>query len=651
VNVFPSLLIPAVIALLLPLALPAQELSEPPQVRGPGEFTLEELLDVASQVGQGVPVWSPDGGTLTVAGRGRLWTVPVDGGEPEALPLERASSPAWSPDGSVMAFLSPTPEGNEIWVWRPDGAEEARPLTRLGSRIDFFSWSPDGSHLAFHGYRYGSPDIFTVEVDSGRVRRLTSDRLWEVYPTWTPDSRQVVFVRMDERWVDHDVWVVDAHGGEPRRVVRDREFFDYRRGQEFGPAQVQPGGDLVLFRSHRSGWLNQWLVPLGGGEPRPLWSEEADHNAQKPFRGYAAWSPDGGRVAFTSNLNGTHVLRVADVATGEVETLVEPEMGIVANAAWSPDGGWIAYTLDTPRTPEDLWVVDVASGEERRLTWSLDDPGLEDALFLPEKVTYPSTDGLTIPAYLYRPPGVEAQDPAPAIVWIHGGPTSQFDDSWRRHWQVHYYVKHGYAVLLPNIRGSSGYGQEFELLNRGCWGHCDMEDVEAAVGYLHQLPWVDANRVAVTGTSYGGFMSMAATTFAPDLFRASFPTLTGYGDWARAYQEFFNLAEVKLLDYELGPLSENPEVYHRTSPIHHVDRIRTPLLLVGEEGDTPMARFAAQVARHYKPVQYLGFPGDAGSGTNRLDWMPRTLEFLEIHLRHLEAAPGVGTSDHPEFRP
>ncbi|TVR64131.1 MAG: S9 family peptidase [Gemmatimonadales bacterium] len=642
----------AVAALLPALSLGAQE-SQRTEVapRTPGEFTLGELVAASSAVGQGVPVWSPDGRTITVAGRGRLWAVPAEGGEPEALPLEGASSPAWSPDGSRMAFLAPTPQGNEIWMWEPDGSAEPRLLTRLGSRIDFFSWSPDGTRLAFHGYRYGSPDVFTVEVESGRVRRLTSDRLWEVYPTWTPDSRHVVFVRMDERWVDHDVWVVEAQGGEPRLVVQDQEFFDYRRGQEFGPAQVQPGGDLVLFRSHRSGWLNQWVVPLSGGEPRPLWSEEADHNAQKPFRGYGAWSPDGGRVAFTSNLNGTQVLRVADVETGDVRTLVEPEMGVVANAAWSPDGSSIAYTFDTPQAPEDLWVVDVASGERRRLTWSLDDSGLEEALFVPEKVFYPSSDGLTIPSYLYRPPGAASHEPVPAIVWIHGGPTSQFDDSWRRHWQVHYYVKHGYAVLLPNIRGSSGYGQEFELLNRGCWGRCDMEDVEAAVAYLDELPWVDASRAAVTGTSYGGFMSMAATTFAPDLFRASFPTLTGYGDWGRAYEEFFNLAEVKLLDYELGPLPENRDTYRWTSPIHYVDRIRTPLLLVGGEGETPMARFAAQVARHYKPVQYLGFPGDPGSAANRLVWMPRTLEFLEMHLRHLEAGGGVGPSEHPESRP
>lgn len=623
---------------------------EPPH-RAPGQFTLEELVTASSRVGQGVPVWWPDGTAVVVAGRGRLWTVPVAGGDPEPLPLERASSPAFSPDGSLLAFLAPTPEGNEIWLWETGSPEAPSPLTRLGSRIDFFSWSPDGTRLAFHGYRYGAPDIFTVEVEGGAVRRLTSDRLWEVYPTWTPDSRGVVFVRMDERWVDHDVHVVDALGGEPRLVVSDREFFDYRRGQEFGPAQVQPGGDLVLFRSHRSGWLNQWLVPLGGGEPRPLWSEEADHNAQKPFRGYATWSPDGERVAFTSNLNGTQVLRVAEVATGEVRTLVESEMGVVANAVWSPDGTRIAYTFDTPRAPEDLWVVEVASGERHRLTSSLDDPGLEEALFTPEKVSYPSTDGLTIPAYLYRPPEADADRPAPAIVWIHGGPTSQFDDGWRRHWQVHYYVKHGYAVLLPNIRGSSGYGQTFELLNRGCWGRCDMEDVEAGVAHLDSLPWVDAARVAVTGTSYGGFMSMAATTFAPDLFRASFPTLTGYGDWARTYEESFNLAEVKLLDYELGPLAENRAVYRWTSPIHYVSEVRTPLLLVGEDGDTPMSRFAAQVARHYKPVRYLGFPGDPGSAAHRLQWMPETLEFLEIHLRHLEVPLGVGVSQNAEPDP
>ena len=142
-------------------------------------------------------------------------------------------------------------------------------------------------------------------------------------PKYSPDARTILFVRLDEGWRDHEVIAIDATtGGGARTIVRDTDFFDHQIGAEFGPAQVSPRGDLVLFRSHRSGWLNWWLVPLAGGEPRQLAAEAADQSSQKPFRGYAQWSPDGQHVLYTSNLNGTHVLRVAPAAGGERHTSV-----------------------------------------------------------------------------------------------------------------------------------------------------------------------------------------------------------------------------------------------------------------------------------------------------------------------------------------
>jgi len=609
-----------------------------PGERAPGEFTLEELVKVSHTVSGSVPRWAPNGSAITYAGRGRLWTITPEGGEPRALPVTGGSEPQYSPDGRWLAYIAPEAGEPEIWLWSTED-REARPLTRLGSRMEAFSWSPDGRKIAFHSWRNGAPDVFTVDVPDGTIRRLTSDPRYELYPTFTSDSRHVLFVRMDERWVDHDIFVVDAEGGEPRLVARDTDFFDYRRGQEFGPAQAQPEGNLVLFRSHRSGWLNYWVVPLEGGEPRPIWAEEADHNSQKPFRGYAEWSPDGRFVAFTSNVDGTHVLRVVPAEGGEARTLVAPELGVVSHPSWSPDGRRISYTLDTPRTPQDLWIVDVETAETRRLTHALSDPGLESALFLPERVSYESTDGHTIPSYLFRPPASAGEGPFPAIVWIHGGPTSQFEDNWQRNWQAHYYVKNGYVILKPNIRGSSGYGLDFELAARGCWGRCDMEDVVAGVEYLKTLPFVDPENMAITGTSYGGYMSMAATAFAPGVFRASFPTGTGYGDWIRTAEEDFPLAEVKLLEFELGgSVEEKRDVYRWVSPIYYVDQVRTPLLLVGDEGETPMKQFADQVARHYKPVRYLGH-SNLNSVEGRLEWMPETLRFVDLHLKGREVLP------------
>ncbi len=612
--------------------------------RSPGDFTLDELLAVSSLVGDAVPDWAPDGSRIAVVGGGRLRTgqlrtVDAATGAVIELPVRNPSGPAYSPDGRWIAYAASGPAGGrELWLWSVT-ERRAVQLTDLGVRLNSWSWAPDGSRIAFSSMLRGAFDIYTVEVPDGSVRRLSADSRYDVQPSWTPDGRTILFVRLDEGWRNHEVIAIDAAtGGGARTVVRDTDFFDYRVGAEFGPAQVSPRGDLVLFRSHRSGWLNWWLVPLAGGEPRPLAAEAADQSSQKPFRGYARWSPDGQHVVYTSNLNGTNVLRLAPVDGGAPRTLVAPELGVVATPTWSPDGRRIAFTLSDPQRPMDLYVVDVASGAVTRLTRSLEDESLVDALFMPEKVSYPSPAGFTIQAYLYRPATPPPPGGHPAIVWVHGGPTSQFDDSWRRHWslspgwQPHYYVKHGYAVLLPNIRGSSGYGLAFEKANAGCWGRCDMEDLVAGVEYLRRLPDISGERVAVTGTSYGGYMSIAATTFAGGVFRAAAATVSGYSDRLRWAEDIYNIAGINLMAYDLGWVETSRETYRYVSPFYHARDMDTPLLIVGAEGFTPMRPFADEAARYYKPVRYEGYP-EVGGAESRLQWMPRVLAFFDRHLR------------------
>ena len=156
------------------------------------------------------------------------------------------------------------------------------------------TWSPDERSIVFAGDRYGNYDIWTVEVATRKVRRLTSDKRYEVFPTWTPDSQRILYVRLDDTWEDHDVIEVDATGGSARTVLQDTDFFDYGAGTTFGYPRVSPDGAQVLFRSHRGGWINYWLAPIEGGEPRPIAAAEADQSS-------AVWSPDGSMIAYTEN--------------------------------------------------------------------------------------------------------------------------------------------------------------------------------------------------------------------------------------------------------------------------------------------------------------------------------------------------------------
>ena len=264
---------------------------------------------------------------------------------------------------------------------------------------------------------------------------------------------------------------------------------------------------------------------------------------------------------------------------GEPRVLVAPETGVCGGLAWSPDGTTISYLFGDLATPNDVWTVRVADGATRRWTDSMLGGGVRGRLVAPEKVAYRTFDGLDINAYLYRP----AWEPGrryPGIVWVHGGPTSQFLDTVQP--QVQYFVAQGYVVLLPNIRGSTGYGRPFEDLNDRDWGGGDLQDVIAGAEYLKTLPDVDPDQLAVTGTSYGGIMAMMAVAFAPGVFQAAIPC-SGYGDFVHMLGEQ-ELRHIKLLEYELGKLPEDEAIYRKCSAIYRVAEAHDPLLRAARRG-------------------------------------------------------------------
>ena len=630
-------------------------------------LSLDNLLSIGSVVsGRDAPQWSPDGSRIAfmsgLRGGLNLMSVSPDGGFPELLAEDlglvgtgspSSQKPSWSPDGQWMAYVSSKGGAPEIWLWSVVDGRDVQ-LTNLGGRVNALKWSPSSDRIVLTNDRYGSQDVYTVSVPEGSLTRLTSDPRYEVYPTWTPDGRHILYVRMDERWIDHDVLEIPADGGEPRLVVEDRDFFDYRAGLSFGTPLPSPDGQTVMFRSLRNGWHNFWTVPRRGGQPRAIAPAHAEQS-------HARWSPDGSQIAFISNSQGTHELRVVPSAGGEPRVLVAPSdlgesMGVAAKPEWSPDGQRLSFTFSTPTQPEDLFVVRVATGEITRLTRSMP-VGLAGRLAAPKKLTYPSTDGHTIQAYLYSPAG---EGRHPAIVWVHGGPTSQFDDGFSRHRQVHYFVQRGYYVLMPNVRGSSGYGKAFEDANNRCWGQCDLEDVRAGVDFLKTVEGVDRDNLGITGTSYGGMLSMAAIAFAPNLFQAAIP-ISGYGDYSDFHTTVPELQHIQLAAYELGPYPENEALYRKLSPIFYLAQATTPALILHGEGqdvpwrpgqrDPEMASldFARELDKHYKIFRYKSYPGESYyvyGRSNTREKLQDMLAFFDQYLKDdLTKAKPTTTND------
>ncbi len=621
------------------------------QGQEPASVSADRILSIRSLVAGETPQWSRDGSRLLFAsglgGGSGLWSLPAAGGFPSPVVASIGGTgflmsqlPRYSPDNTWISFISDRSGAQELWLHSTVDGHEQR-LTSLGGRINSYNWSPDGRWIAFADDRYGSYDIYRVAVPSGELLRLTDDARLEVMPTWTPDSRTVIYVRLDERWVDHDVLQIPAGGGSPRLVLADRNMFDYASGGHFGYVNVSPDGQSLLFRSDRGGWLNYYIAPLAGGEPRALAAEEAEQPD-------AAWSPDGKAVAYLANHNGTVELRVVELPQGKARALVTPDPGVVGNIAWSPDGSRISYTLATPTHPAELWVVSLKDAKTQQLTSSLPLDGAASTLVVPEKIVYRSFDGLPISAYLYHPANLSPGERVPGILYIHGGPTGQFNDGFQP--EVQFWVRRGYAVLLPNIRGSSGYGRKFEDLNNADWGGADLKDVLAGGEYLKRQPYINGARLGITGTSYGGCMSMMAIAFAPGFFQAAIPA-SGYGDWVAFYHEQ-ELRHRKLLDYELGGSPDQvPAIYRKISPYLKIKDIRTPTFLVYGKGKFPGSpaseAFAAEMENTYKVFRIKGYPNEnyyvRGRENTRQMWLDMA-EFFGQFLKDGVAAPASATT-------
>ena len=574
--------------------------------------TIDQILSIRPVVGAETPQWSPDGKSIAFVGAfggpPNLYSVPAAGGFPVRLTVNigdvnflATRAPLWSPTGEYLSYVSRKSGTDEVWLCPVNGDEEFR-LSRLGALIHSAVWSPDGSCIAVSCSRAGSYDVYTVDVPSGAHHKLTKGPLNAVMPVFTPNSEQIVYLRLNDAWEDHDVMIMDKDGGNSRIVVSDTDFFDYTYGKTFGAPSVSADGRDVLFRSQRSGYINIWTAPIdGGGEPEPLDPGEIEQDN-------AVWSPAGRQVAFTSNNNGTLELRVAEAGSGTSRAVFAPGIGMCTNLKWSPDGREIAFRYGTPTRPTDLWVVNVEDGSARQLTNACAEGGPAEKLIEPEKIAYQSSDGLTIHAYLYSP--ADRSQKYPGLVYIHGGPTLQFFDDLQPN--VQYFVQRGYVVLLPNVRGSTGYGKAFEEANDKDWGRGDLEDAIAGAEYMKGLSYVDPANMGITGRSYGGILSMYAITNEPDAFQAAAP-MSGYGDWPTLRWEM-ELRHQKMQAHEFGPLEENEELWIELSSQNKIDRITAPTFIVYGEGKDPWSdasrAFWFEMKRQYKTVHHKVYPND-----------------------------------------
>lgn len=588
--------------------------------------SLEDLLSVSSAV----PADVRDDGTVLVR-----WNVPgtfqLYLARPDAEPV-RLTDLTEPVDGRFVPgtdriLLSVDEGGNERAQLYVTSAEPDAELEPLVVEPEFLHVTPvlsaDGTRLAYACNRRNGRDLDVY------VRSLETGEEWCAFAPgsfcevagFSPDGRFVGVLCLTERTGDNDLYLVDLVNGGTTLVAPDEH------DAFFGAPAWSADSATCLFATD-SGRDVAGLARYDVGADR--WEYVLEDEWDLDCAADAA----GRTLVVTANADGFTRLELRDPETLALrERVTLPDEGVVEAIRLSPSGNVLAYGFSSPRASWEAWRVATDGGGATRLTHSpVRIP--PESLVRPRLERFDSFDGESIPYFLAEP----ATDPPwPVVLDIHGGPESQRRPVWLPFTQ--YLMLHGFAVAQPNVRGSTGYGKRYEHLDDGRLRLDTVRDLAALHDELARDERVDAERAALYGGSYGGYMVLAGLAFQPERWAAGIGVvaisslvtfLQNTSDYRRAYRE----REYGSLEYDLDFLQE-------ASPMTHVERIRAPLLLVHGANDprVPVGeaeQLHAALRGRDIPCELLVYD-DEGHGLqklpNRLDAYPKMLDFLERHMR------------------
>jgi len=616
----------------------------------------------------------------------RIWSVPTNGGEAIPLTAEGVSSshPRWSPDGKYLAFLSArNEEKTQVWLLNRSGGEAQR-LTDTPQDVDDFAWSPDSTRLVvilrdaseeelaeahakgkekddkekkpktrkpwvidrlqFKTDEVGYLDrrrahLYVLDLATKNLTQITSGDYDDAHPAWSPDSSLLAFASNrskpdPDRTYNTDIWVVAANTDKGAQLTQ----VTTNPGDDDVPSW-SPDGKLITYTTQLDPRLFQYAThhvgvsPATGGAAGVL-TQSFDRNATEP-----RFSADGTSIYFIGDDDGTQNLCRVSANGGQVTRAIAGRFMLYAYSL--AKNGDIAAQIAMPDRPSEIYSQPASSDKLTRLTKTNDAATSQLKLVKPEYVQFKSKDGTAVHGYLYKPLDYTPGKKYPTILRPHGGPVWAYYAEFTHLAQL--FAANGYAVLLPNPRGSTGYGENFAKAIFADWGNKDYQDDMAIVDYAIAQGIADPDKLGVGGWSYGGistdFIIAQTTRFKAAISgagEANNTSMYGHDQYQRDYET------------ELGLPWEKHAQYDKLSPFYKVTSITTPTLFMGGNIDWNVPILGGE--QMYQAMKSLGretqlvvYPGEYHEFKAPSHLKDRLERYLAWYAHYIKGDPAPAT--------